>query len=138
MAEAIGIASGLFTLAGFALKSTQLLCEAIRSFQSSKREVRQLKEGLEDLVAVLASLQGLSTEDNPSLSALKSPLLRCGRACEDFGAVIVKCAPHADEDRKRFRDWAKLTYMGDDIEKFKNMLEGYKSTICIALADANL
>jgi hypothetical protein len=138
MAEAIGIASGLLTVAGFALKSTQLLCETVRSFQSSKREVRQLREGLEDLTGVLGSLQDLSTEDNPALSALKRPLLRCGRACQDFMAVIVKCAPHANEDRRRFRDWAKLTYMGDDIEKFKYMLEGYKSTICIALADANL
>ncbi|XP_044717868.1 uncharacterized protein HRG_08510 [Hirsutella rhossiliensis] len=37
-----------------------------------------------------------------------------------------------------FRGWAKLKYMGDDIDGFRRLLSGYKSTITIALTDANL
>ncbi|KAH9203539.1 hypothetical protein DL95DRAFT_529608 [Leptodontidium sp. 2 PMI_412] len=69
---------------------------------------------------------------------LRLPLLRCGKACEDFEALIVKCTTHSGGSKTSFRDWAKLKYMGDDIVGFKNMLAGYKSTIMIALGDANM
>jgi hypothetical protein len=138
MAEAIGVASGLLTLAGFALKSSQLLYQTISSFQTSRRAVRELKQELEALTGVLTSLQDVSTDTDTTLDALKLPLLRCGNACKDFDTVIAKCTSHSQQDRKSFRDWAKLQYMGDDIDGFKKMLAGYKSTICIALGDANL
>ncbi|KAH8751160.1 hypothetical protein BGZ57DRAFT_775119, partial [Hyaloscypha finlandica] len=41
-------------------------------------------------------------------------------------------------NRTSFRDWAKLRYMGDNIDGFRQLLAGYKSTIIIALTDANL
>lgn len=31
--------------------------------------------------------------------------------------------------RTSFRDWAKLRYMGDDIDGFRRLLAGYKLTI---------
>ena len=138
MAEAIGIASGLLTLAAFALKSSQLLYKSINSFQSSRRVVRELKDELEALTAVLASLEDVSSDTDPVFAALKLPLYSCGVACQEFEAVIAKCAPRSEQDRKSFRDWARLKYRGDDIVEFKVMLSAYKSTINIAVGDANL
>lgn len=138
MAEGIGIASGLVTIVGFAFRSSQLLYQTINSFHSSKRAVRELKQELEALTAVLASLQDAATSTDTTFAALKLPLLRCGNACKDFDAVIAKCTSHSEQDRRSFRDWAKLQYMGDDIDGFKTMLASYKSTISIAVGDANL
>ncbi|OJD20126.1 hypothetical protein ACJ73_08540 [Blastomyces percursus] len=70
------------------------------------------------------------------LAGLRLPLLRCGKACKDFEDVINKCVTHSAGSKTGFRDWAKLTYMGEDIGRFKLMLAGYKSTINIALEDA--
>ena len=72
------------------------------------------------------------------LSTLELPLFRCGQACKNSKAVIIKCIAHSGGSRRGFGDWAKLRYMGDNIDGFKNMLTGYNSTISIALDDANL
>jgi hypothetical protein len=138
MADPLSIASGLVTLAAFALQSSITLYQVIESFKSSKKTIRELKEELEALHGVLTSLEEIIASNDDHLSGLKLPLLRCGKACKDFETIIVKCTAHSGGPRKSFRDWAKLQYMGDDIIGFKNMLAGYKSTISIALGDANV
>jgi hypothetical protein len=138
MAEAIGTASGLLALVVFAFQSSQVLYQVVASFQSNQRVVRELREELEALEGVLVSLRETVASTDADFTTLKLPLLRCGKACKDFEAVIVKCTAHSNGPRTSFRDWAKLKYMGDDIVGFKNMLAGYKSTIMIALGDANM
>lgn len=59
------------------------------------------------------------------------------RSKQEF-EVVVKCTAHSDGSKTNFRDWAKLTYMGEEVTGFRNMLEGYKSTSNIALGDANM
>jgi len=137
MADPISIASGLVALAAFALRSSRSLFQTIESFRSNHRTIRELKEELEALDSVLQPL-GTTANKHDGLAGLDLPLLRCGNACKDFEAVVVKCTAHSGKPRTSFRDWAKLKYMGDDIVGFKNMLAGYKSTISIALGDATL
>ncbi|KAI9710011.1 MAG: hypothetical protein M1828_002340 [Chrysothrix sp. TS-e1954] len=138
MAEPISVASGLLTLAAFALQSSKMLYELVESFRSNRRIIRELKEELAALDGVLQSLYQAAGHNDADLTGLKLPVLRCGKACADFNAIIVKCTTHSGESRTSFQDWAKLKYIGDDIAGFKNMLTGYKSTISIALGGANL
>jgi hypothetical protein len=138
MAEVIGITSGLLALAGFGVKSSQLLIQTLHSFQSSKKNVRELKTELESLVKVLQSVQEACRETDAGYPALKLPVLECGKACEEFNAYITKLAPRSDQDRLSFRDWANITLRGDSIDAFKNKLAANRSTMTIALADANL
>ncbi|TQB67497.1 hypothetical protein MPDQ_005479, partial [Monascus purpureus] len=139
MAEPIGMASGLLALATFALQSGIALYETVKSFHSHPKRVRDLIEELEALCGVLAPLTDLvnSTAD-VDLSAPELPLLRCGNACKEFEEELIKCSSRSGGNRTSFRDWAKLRYMSDDIDGFRRLLAGYKSTINIALADANL
>ena len=139
MAEPIGLASGLLALATFAFQSSITLYETVQSFQVHPKRVRDLKEELEALSGVLDALtKTVGATTNVDLSALHLPLLRCGNACREFEQEIMKCSSRSGGSRTSFRDWAKLRYMGDDIDGFKQLLAGYKSTINIALADANL
>ena len=138
MADPLSTASALLTLVVFAFQSSTALYQVIESFQTNKKTIRDLKEELEALTGVLKSLQEAVAESDVDLTALKLPLLRCGKACKDFEAVIVKCTAHSAGARTSFRDWAKLQYMGDNIDGFRNMLAGYKSTITVALGDANM
>ncbi|EDN02895.1 predicted protein [Histoplasma mississippiense (nom. inval.)] len=137
MAEPISLASGLLTLTAFAFKSSITLYETIKSFQSHPKTVRDLLEELEELGEVLSPLTD-TVNANVDLSALKLPLLRCGNACKEFKEEIMKCSSRSDCRRTSFRDWAKLRYIGDDINCFTQALAGYKLTINIALTDANL
>lgn len=138
MAEPISLASGVLTLATFAFRSSVSLFQVIGSFQNNQRTIRELKEELEALNLVLLSLQDAAASNGAGLRGLNLPLLRCGKACKDFEAVIIRCTTHSDGSRASFRDWAKLKYMGDDIAGFRDMLAGYKSTISIALGVAKL
>jgi hypothetical protein len=142
MAEAIGLASGLLGMASFAFQSSITLYNTVQSFQFHPKRVRDLKEELEALSGVLGSLtervSATTATTDVDLSALDLPLRQCGNACKDFDKEIMKCSSRSGGSRTSFRDWAKLRYMGDDIDGFRQLLAGYKSTIIIALTDASL
>jgi hypothetical protein len=139
MAEPIGLASGLLTLATFAFHSSITLYNTVQSFQSHPKRVRDLTEELEALSGVLGPLtETISATTDADLSALDLPLLRCGNSCKEFELEITKCSSRSGGSRTSFRDWAKLRYMGEDIDGFRRLLAGYKLTINIALTDANL
>ncbi|KAH7061973.1 hypothetical protein BKA63DRAFT_527183 [Paraphoma chrysanthemicola] len=138
MADPISIASGILTLVTFSLKASTSLFQTVRSYNSHARNVRDLRDELEALTLVLTSLNEAAERGEVDFATLKLPLCRCGNACKDFEAIIVKTTQHSNGSKNSFRDWAKLKYMGDDIVGFKNMITGYKSIITIALCDANL
>lgn len=138
MAEVIGITSGLVALAVFTYKSSVSLSKTIHSLKSRQRQIRNLQDELEALQDALKPLSEDLEDSSVSLEALKVPLLRCGRACTEFEVIISKCVERSSGSRTSFRDWAKLQYMGSDIEGFRNILSGYKSTINIALGGVML
>jgi len=139
MADPVSLASGLLTLVTFTFQSSVVLYKAIESYRSHPKNVRDLKEELEALAAVLQSLsETVEKHKEIDLTALKLPLLRCGRACREFEEAVAKCSSRSSGSGTSFRDWAKLRYMGDGIDEFRRMLAGYKSTITIALVNANL
>ncbi|KAL5374889.1 hypothetical protein PMIN06_012165 [Paraphaeosphaeria minitans] len=80
----------------------------------------------------------MKSKPDAHLSALELPLRRCGNACGEFLQELQSCCQRSGNDRQSFRDWAKLRYMGDNIEDFKDSLAAYKSTIIIALTDIQL
>lgn len=138
MAEALGLASSLVALAGFAFQASKSLYQVLESFKSTKRTVRELRHELEALNQVIEELQKVAADHEKDLSTLKLPLLRCGKTCEEFEDVIEKCAPRSDVQRTRIIEWARLQYMGGDISNLKATLSGYKATISIALGGATL
>ena len=139
MVEPIGLASGLVALATFAFQASVALYETVNSFQSHQQRVRDLAEESSALSGVLGSLtETISDSADLDLSALKIPLRRCGKACEEFEQEIKKCSSRSGGSRASFRDWARLRYMGEDIDGFRRVLSGYKLTITVALSDANL
>ena len=138
MGDPISLASGVIALTTFAIQSTKTLYEVIDSFRNKARNVRELKDELEALENVLQSLQGILNDPEIDLSALKLPLLRCGEACQGFAEIIEKCTTRSSTNKTSFRDWFMLTYRGKTISSFRNIIGVYKSTITIALADANM
>jgi hypothetical protein len=139
MADAISLASGALAHAIFAHKSCLMLHTTIQSFQSRPKQVRDLIDELEALTGVLElSSDIIRSHTDIDLGALDLPLQRCGRACDEFLQELQKCYSRSGVNRQSFRDWAKLRYMGDDIDIFKDSLAAYKSTISIALTDIQL
>ncbi|KAH6629794.1 hypothetical protein C7974DRAFT_193097 [Boeremia exigua] len=139
MADPISLASGVLTLVIFAHKSCLALHTTIQSFKNHPKRVRDLTEELAALIDVLESLDNtLRSHTDVDLPALDLPLQRCGSACNEFLEELQRCSSRSGGDRRSFRDWAKLRYMGDNIDDFKDSLAAYKSTLNIALTDLQL
>lgn len=139
MAEALGVTSGMVALATFAFHASVALYETVNSYQSHQQRIRDLAEETSALSGVLGSLtETVSASTDLDLSALELPLRRCGKACQEFEQEIKKCSSRSGSNRTSFRDWARLRYMGDDVDGFRRVLSGYKMTITIALSDVNL
>ena len=135
MAEVVAV----LPLALTAFQSVVTLLNIVKSLQSHKRRVRSLVEELEALVKVLNSLFE-TIDSNPGIdfSTLELPLRRCGDACVDFGTEISKYTSRTSSNHTNLFNWAKLRYMGEDIDGFQQLVGRYKLTLDVALADANL
>ncbi|CAH0019545.1 unnamed protein product [Clonostachys rhizophaga] len=140
MAESIGVASGIITLAAFALKSASKLRAEIQSFHSQPSQVRELLTELSGLSFALKPLSetgdlGLDVD----LGALKLTLEQCAQACDNVKTELLTYCSRSGLDHTSFRDWLKLKCSGGDgIAGFRQQLIGYKSTITVALSFANL
>ena len=138
MSEPIGVTSGVLALTAFAFQSSKTLYQLFHSFQHHGSKVQQLKDELQALTGVLESLQATLEAATMDMSSLKLPLLRCGKACQEFAEIVQKCTAHSKGPRTSFRDWVKLNYMGKDVAGFTTLMASYKATIMIALGDANM
>lgn len=138
MADPLSVASGIVAILTAAVQSSKLLFQTIQSVRGHPRAVRQLKDELGSLNGVLQSLKAFSASEPTILLPLELPLTQCAEACSEFQKLVVKCTRHSGETRTSLRDWAKLQYKDNDVIGFTTMLSSYKSTIAIALADANL
>ncbi|GLA18167.1 hypothetical protein AnigIFM62618_005322 [Aspergillus niger] len=136
MADALSVASSLIALATFAFEASKSLYTLVKGFKNTQRTVRELRYELESLTQVLGTLISAVKDNEAELASLKLPLLRCGKICSEFREIIRKCVAHSNGQRTSFRDWAKLQYMGGNINDLKTTLAGYKATISIALGGA--
>ncbi|PGH21291.1 hypothetical protein AJ80_03341 [Polytolypa hystricis UAMH7299] len=134
--DGISISASVVTLAALAFQASKSLYQAVESFKSSKRTIRELRLELGGLLQALDALKEAATDNEAELAALKLPLARCSKICKEFEVVINRCVSRSGGDRTSFRDWAKLQYAGGDIENLRIILGGYKSTISIVLGGA--
>jgi len=133
------VSSGILTLINFAFKSTVTLSMAVRCCRSQNKEARALQDEISDLSKLLESLQKTANSyATIDLDKLKLPLFRCGKACEEYGNIINKFTKDSDASHPSRRSWLTLKYLQGDINQFREMLAGYKSTINVAIAHANL
>lgn len=139
MADPISLASGVLALVVFAHKSCLTLYTTIQSFKTQPKRVRDLTDELGAFTNVLESLSDMMRlHTEVDFPALDLPLRRCSSACDEFLQELRKCCSRSGGDRQSFRDWAKLRYMGDNIDDFTDSLAAYKSTINIALMSVQL
>lgn len=137
--EAIGRVSGLLALAKFAFHASTALYSTIANNKSHPRQVRDLAEETGALSGVLGSLtETVSASADFDLSTLEIPLQQCGKACIEFEQEIKKCLLRPRGSRPSVQDWARLKYMGEDIDGFRQVMSMYKQTITIALCDVRL
>jgi hypothetical protein len=115
-----------------ALASTVSLDEFLNDLQSCKQVIRDLREEVKALRAVLQSLHAVAEMANADLSypIKNSPLLQSGKVCHGFEKAVRDAIAHTSQPMN-FDDWGRVTYLGGSVSQFKNMLAVYRSTFVI-------
>jgi hypothetical protein len=131
MAEAVGLASGV---------SSKSLYEAISSFKSQRKTVKDILTNLESLVAVLSSIreQAQRSSEVARLEPLREPLNCCATTCQEILEMLDTCRAHSKEGRDTVRDWLNMRYKEKTFEDVRKRLVSYKSTLTIAFESINM
>ncbi|KAH8430993.1 uncharacterized protein LDX57_008654 [Aspergillus melleus] len=145
MAETVGFVSALLGLTILTFDASKTLYEAVSSFRSQRRTIRDLQLDLSSLLDVLQSIRDLaeSSHESDRLEALRLPMECCLAICQDLQVTLDSCTKHSDEGRDSIRDWLSLRYHEKSFEDMKKRLASYKATLSITfqlitLGDLNI
>jgi hypothetical protein len=139
MADPVSLVSGLVALITAGVQASNSLYATIQSYKTHPKYVRDLQDELEALSSVLQVLrETVNGSTGNEFASLELPLRRCSNACKEFEETLLECTERNGGSRSKFRAWVKVRYLDNDINGFKDALSGYKSTISIAMACANL
>lgn len=137
MAE-ISVVSALLTPI-VALAPTESLDEFLDKLPTHKQPIRELRQEVKALRAVLQSLYNVIEMANlPNLeipNSIATLLNQCGKVCYGFKKVVNDAITDTSQPM-RVNDWVQVNYLG--ITQFKNMLAGYRSTLVIIYLSAVL
>lgn len=140
MAEAVGLASGLLTLIIFAYDTSKSLYEAVSSFKSQRKTIKDVLADLDSLVTVLEKIheQAQRSQEVERLEPLREPLNCCTTTCHEMHEMLDACTTHSKEGRDSVRDWLNMRYHEKSFEDMKKRLASFKSTLSIAFESINM
>lgn len=136
MAERASVMPAFQTSTTAALASAESLDAFLNGVQSRKLVIRELREEVKALCAVLQYLYGAVEMPNADLPNVEIPkneinlLRQCGIVCQGFERVVKDTIPDTCQPMI-FNDWGQVNYLGGDVTQFKDMLAGYRSTLVI-------
>lgn len=140
MAEAVGLASGLLTLTIFAYDASKSLYNAVSSFKSQRKTIKNVLADLDSLVTVLEKIneQAQRSQEVERLEPLREPLNCCATTCHEMHEMLDACTTHSKEGRDSIRDWLNMRYHEKSFEDMKKRLASFKSTLSIAFESINM
>jgi uncharacterized protein YoxC len=136
--DPFSVTVGTVALVQLCIKSSILLRNAIKSIKTTNQEVKHLWTEVEYLIEVLQALERNVKEDEDTFDSLKSVLEQCTQACNDLNKAISNAVATTKQPTEGIRIWIRLKCHGTDIEAFKKLIDSYKATLTIAIADVNL
>lgn len=137
MADPLSIPAGVIAIITATIQSSTALYNAIESFKSYPQRVQELLKQLKSLTKILSSLHELSEQDESVGAPLESPLRECRATCDRF-RQLLELHRGSLSNSKSIPKWISFRFRNGDIVNFMETLAVYKSTIAIAIADANL
>ncbi|KAI6777821.1 uncharacterized protein J7T54_002742 [Emericellopsis cladophorae] len=137
MADPLSIAAGIIAVITATIQSSEALYLTIESFKNYPKRVQDLSKQLLGLTETLASLRELSEQDEGLGTPFEVPLRECRATCEQFREALEIHRQRLSSGRS-FYAWISFKFRNGDIVNFMETLAVYKSTMAIAIADANL
>ena len=128
--DPLSITASVVGITTVAIQATKSLCETVQRFKDRNKTLRRLRNGLQDLLTILESLEQAAKTQSSILELLRGPIGRCSQECHEFKNSLEAFDQKSEAG---FRDWAKMEFKRGDINEFIENIAGYKATISIAL-----
>jgi len=140
MDEGIGVASGLLALVIFAYSTSKSLYEAVSSFKSQRKAIKDVLADLEALVTVLDKIREQAQRPRrlERLEPLRNSVDCCTTTCQEMREMLDACTAHSKDGQASVRDWLSMQYHEKSFEDIKKRLSSYKSTLCISFSVVNM
>ena len=135
MADPLSIRSASVLSVVASIKSTKSLYAAVEHYNGRDQTLERLQGELENLINVLGSLREVVESGTPIPRLAKAAIERCSQVCREFEDAMGMWYTKPVLGR---RDWAKMKFLGIDIDFFIDTLAGYRSTIIIGLSDITM
>lgn len=136
MTEVLGAFASVITIAAVAFELCTSSHNIISSFQSQRKDVKEIQSDLGALIAILELIQqrgrGSATCNDDTLEPLRGPLQCCQAVVQEIHDMLKKCTQHSKDGRESVRTWLNLQYRGKGFTDAKQRLASYKSTLAIA------
>jgi|SRR5690242_555650 len=136
--DPFSITVGTVALVQLCITSSTLLRNAVKAIKTANQEVKHLLTEIEYLIEVLQALERNVKEDTDTFDSLRFVLEQCTQACNDLNKAISKAVGDPKQPAEGMKVWIRLKCHGSDIEAFKKLIDSYKATLTIAIADVNL
>ena len=133
--DPFSIGVSVLTIIGAAITTVTTLNETVERYKGRDKTLGRLQGGLNDLVAILKSLEEAADGRAPVLALLEGPVKRCAQVCREFDDAMKV---FDGKSKTGLKDWAKMEFMRGDINGFIDTLGDYKSTIAIGLGTITL
>ena len=137
MADPLSVAAGIIAVITATIQSSVALYDTIESFKTYPKRVHDLLNQILSLKKILSSLRELSQQDEKVGAPLEIPLKECEATCNQF-RKILETHRGTLSSRRSFYTWISFKFRNGDIVNFMETLAVYKSTMAIAIGDANL
>lgn len=140
MAEAIGVASGIIGIVGFALQSIQQLVSTIDAVRDVPQNLHVVRQNLDTLTYNLDKLA--SVVGNGGLieanTQLEQALERCRVDCDEFEGKLVDWTKHSRESAIGLRDKFQIGWLKvGAIRAFNDRILQSEGTLVVALGVIN-
>ena len=148
MADPLSITASVIGITTAALFSLRKLRDFIGKIKDAPPVIAAIKADLDNIDAVMTSLQKTLEDPNGIHDELK-PLLQdlriqravetCGKTCSKFEATLTHWMRHSTEEKVHWWDRVRAGYFGDaKIRAFTSEFGTCKATISLALGAATL
>lgn len=136
MIDPLSATASVAGVATLAFQASKTLYDALQNMKNHSRGIRELKEEVGSLQSVLAAVSDTVEGSEEDFSSLEAPLSRCHSLCEQSLTMLSKYA--SGDGSFSFRSFLYYNYKGREMIELRSFIAAYKSTIAIALADANM
>lgn len=140
MAAELGATASILAITLFAFNTSKSFHDVVCSFNSRRKEVKDILTDLNSLVLVLESIHQhiQSLRNDTGFEPLREPLNCCTAVCQEMQNMLQECTKHTSDNNASIRDWLSMRFHEKSFSDMRQKLGCYKSTLTITFASVTL